>query len=682
MATDVELENLIVRLTGDGSQYQQMLKEAQTSSQKAADGVEAATKRIEAHAQGLQAFAGAAMSALGNLGLALSLKGAFDKYAEYEKAQIGLNAAIVAGGHNAETTVAQYSAFASQITATTLHTKGETFALLKRAEMMGYSGAQAEKLVSQSFALAAVGDREASSMLRAVDAMQRGNYQMAARMLGIRGIKDHTELATRVNAMMMAGMKVEEALYDSSAGKLERLGRSFGGLTREIGGLVAQAILPLVEKLEQGVKWFNSLDATTRSTIATVIALTLAYGPLKWAVTTFLVPLMASVTGLYAQVAAMVSGTAGIGTYIVAIAAAAYGLYRLSQALYNARTDVKALNALFDAQQGQAAGVSTRYKAETDAIVGQATAIENREERRIELQRQLAETNRNIRGREANVSNAQRERDQANSWGSFNWLTGHAELDRVARQLQLARDALKDARDRAAALQAALAGASDVAILQSIEELNKKLREQVETFGMSHNEIEIFKLKKAGATEAQLAETRGLDEYLKLLKEGKQTMERFLDPVDKFLKRQEELGKMLNAGTITLEVYDKAMQDARKHVLEHASAHQKLQGSLFGSADALDKYLEYQDRLNAVDNLIGQRRGAGDQRGNAGVFNPQIGPAGVPGGVVPVIPAAPGGGGDGGANQQRVIDAIMETNRILTVIKDKPTLVLNGDVLL
>ncbi len=64
MAAETELERLVVRLIGDATSYQKMLKDAQASSKRAATEVERAGKRMEAIAKRLNA-AGAAMSRLG-----------------------------------------------------------------------------------------------------------------------------------------------------------------------------------------------------------------------------------------------------------------------------------------------------------------------------------------------------------------------------------------------------------------------------------------------------------------------------------------------------------------------------------------------------------------------------------------------------------------------------------------
>ena len=68
MAAEVELERMVVRLLGDGSDYKKMLDQAQQSSQQAAQQVEAASKRIEGMSNGLQGFASAATSALAAMG--------------------------------------------------------------------------------------------------------------------------------------------------------------------------------------------------------------------------------------------------------------------------------------------------------------------------------------------------------------------------------------------------------------------------------------------------------------------------------------------------------------------------------------------------------------------------------------------------------------------------------------
>src|SRR4051794_38698970 len=115
MSTPVEIEALLVRLTGDGSEYQRMLQEGVKHTEAAAKQVESAAKRIEDFQKGLEGFAGTALKALAIFGVAQTLGQAFEKFENMEKGQISLNAAIKANGHELEETIKDYVKFGKAI---------------------------------------------------------------------------------------------------------------------------------------------------------------------------------------------------------------------------------------------------------------------------------------------------------------------------------------------------------------------------------------------------------------------------------------------------------------------------------------------------------------------------------------------------------------------------------------
>lgn len=279
---ETELERIVVRLVGDGSSYQQMMTTAAQSAHDTAQKVGESANKIEHFRTALTGFAGQALGMLGAFGIASSLQGAFEGFSKFEEGQIRLRNIITATGQNLETTMAGFNRFTKTITETTNVTKGETLALLQRATAMGLNAAQAEKVTRNAIALAGITGRDEAGMIRIAAAIERGNYQMARRVLGLQGVKDETELVRIVNNMMTAGMQTQIEFAETAAGRLERLGRSLKFVGVEIGGIVANAIMPFVKGVQYLIDQFKALDPFTKQATTAIVGFAIgmrAIGP-------------------------------------------------------------------------------------------------------------------------------------------------------------------------------------------------------------------------------------------------------------------------------------------------------------------------------------------------------------------------------------------------------------------
>ncbi len=277
MAGETELERIVVRLIGDGSSFNMMMQKAVGVTQKATTQMITALNRVEG-------FANTLLGAFGTLGVASSLRGAFDQFAKLERGQIRLNAIIETNGGDVAALTAQYRGVAEAISAVTLNTKGEIMALFQQAEAQQFSGEAAENVVRNSVALAGATGQSAESMLRVAAMIQRGHPEFAKRVLGLRGVADGTALVDAINRRMAGGMAVAQAEFNSASGRMERLGRSLKSVGVEVGGLIAGAILPLVDFVQKLTEQFKLLDQQTKNTVYKIFGITLAFlslGPVK-----------------------------------------------------------------------------------------------------------------------------------------------------------------------------------------------------------------------------------------------------------------------------------------------------------------------------------------------------------------------------------------------------------------
>src|SRR3954464_8146281 len=100
-----ELAALVVRLLGDSTSFVKSMGDAQVSVDAVTAHVAEGAKRIEAIGASLQSFARSSLSILGMFGLATSLTGAFNKFADFEKTMVRLTAAVEANGHSVVSTM-------------------------------------------------------------------------------------------------------------------------------------------------------------------------------------------------------------------------------------------------------------------------------------------------------------------------------------------------------------------------------------------------------------------------------------------------------------------------------------------------------------------------------------------------------------------------------------------------
>lgn len=300
---ETELERLVVRLVGDGSEYQRMLNQAATSTTAAAAKVQQAASKIEGFQNSLKGFAGQALSLLGVFGLTSSLRGAFDQFSQLERGQIRLRAAVESSGQAVGPTIERYTAMADAISRTTLATKGQILQMFTQVETMGMHGEQAERVVRNSLALAGADTENAQIMLSVAAGIERGNYQLAKRLPGLRGVRDETELVRLVNARMASGMRQAEAVANTTSGRIERLGRALKGLGTDLGGIISEAITPFVEALTKAVDAFKALDPMTKKAIALVAGLAIGFMALGPAVAT----VGAFISSVFTPVAGVVS---------------------------------------------------------------------------------------------------------------------------------------------------------------------------------------------------------------------------------------------------------------------------------------------------------------------------------------------------------------------------------------
>jgi len=278
--SETEVESLVVRLTGDGSDYAQMLKDARVQTLEAAAQVQVAAGRIEQFSGSLKGFASGALSALGAFGAGNWLRDALGNFQEAETIGLHLNAVLESNGREVAVLTAQYNDFASSLERITTEEDDHVLSLLATAETYRITGRAAEQAVSDAIGLATITKGNAESLIRLTAAIARGDIEtamMMARMVPqLRNIKDESEFVAEAQKLVAAGMKAAAAETESSAGAMKMLKRDYGNMLEDVGKIVADTLKPVINGVRETIAWFRQLPDSVKTGITVVAMLAVA----------------------------------------------------------------------------------------------------------------------------------------------------------------------------------------------------------------------------------------------------------------------------------------------------------------------------------------------------------------------------------------------------------------------
>lgn len=161
------------------------------------------------------------------------------------------------------------------------------------------------------------------------------------------------------------------------------------------------------------------------------------------------------------------------------------------------------------------------------------------------------------------------------------------------------------------------AQARDAQKLQAdIDSLTDSFIKQSETVGMTANQIKLWELAQRGATDQQLLMASVLADandaaakQAKLMDQGKQLTEKYLDPQGKFIAEMAKLNELLNAGAINQAVYTQALDEAKQEMID---AQSKANINLTFTAGPLDPIRkgtkEFYDLLENRDRILSEQK--------------------------------------------------------------------------
>jgi hypothetical protein len=312
MADEAELERLVVRLLGDGSDYRQMAQEAQQQTAELDRHLEESAEHSKHLAEGIKHFAETTVEALEAIGAEELLRGAFEGAAERQKAIIGLTATLESNGHATKELIADYAAFNEELTKLTPLTDEQVNSMLKQAEAFGLSGAKAKDAVLGAIGLAAATNQSAESMLRLMVAYQQGNTFMLRHILHLHNVKDDSEVVARAQQAIAAGLREVQQTTATTNGTIAQARKEWGEFKADLGEVVEEAIAPVVEWLRMAAEALREMSPASKEAVVAALAIVaglLALGPALAVAKLALAPLWAMLSlvtsTLFVQVPAL-----------------------------------------------------------------------------------------------------------------------------------------------------------------------------------------------------------------------------------------------------------------------------------------------------------------------------------------------------------------------------------------
>jgi hypothetical protein len=176
-----------------------------------------------------------------------------------------------------------------------------------------------------------------------------------------------------------------------------------------------------------------------------------------------------------------------------------------------------------------------------------------------------------------------------------------------------AAEGLKTSAPPAAAPAKAIASASEAAA-PKVADLEKKLREQIATFGKSSEVADVFKLKLAGATDAQLKTALALAKTHDAMEKSKKIQDEIRTPVQQYAKDIKEIAELSKAGTLTQVQADSAALKAKQDLIGASEKQLSLAGALeAGSKEARSAVLQHAKGAQLVAGVPDATRKAAEQ---------------------------------------------------------------------
>lgn len=648
---ETELESLLVRLLGDSTQYQEMLREAEAQTVASARQVESAASQVQSYGSSLQSFATSVVGVIGSLVGGLSLLGGVIKgiglAAEAEKTEIAFSTMLKSADAGKQM-VKDLQDFAA---ATPLNTED----IQRAAKTLLQFGVAGEDILGTMRQLGdvtggdatrfnqmalAFGQMAASGRLMGQDLLQMINagfnpLQEIARTTG----KDMGFLKAEMEKGRISLTMVKEAFKSATseggqfAGLMEKQSKSLSGLfstmqddisatLRTLGKDISEALdlRGIMQSVSSGAQMMTEtvkalspeikLLVGTFGTLGIVLGTTwIAWSTLTTAIGIATAVYTATTTAVMSLVAALGSLTVvgslwavvALGTVVAltaAIVGVTYAANALGKQIFGTAEAERELNKEINETIALRTRLVQRQAAETERIVAQSQGPLTTDAKHQFLTSEIEKAQKEVAGYQARVKGSEQAVAELNT--IWNRWTGNKLLEVANVELGEQERLLGGAKDRVTQLQAEMKKLDPTEVFKKMTgeaaKLEEKLTTQIATFGMSAEQAAIYKLQLEGATQAQLENARGLAQMVEWQKEEKKAKDEAAKATAHLAKDGQNFQESLE---LSIATFGMSSEEAKLYKLEM----QGLDSAIVGHIQGL---IEQQEALKANKKIMEQ----------------------------------------------------------------------------
>lgn len=208
---------------------------------------------------------------------ALSVKA----FAEQEKSEASLRAALEASGQEVERNMVHLRQMASEIQKVTVVGDEMSLALMQQGISMGLQADKMDEATRGAIGLSKAFNLDLKMAMRASTAALQGQTEMLTRYIPeLKNIEDPAERVALVQQKMAEGFQIAEAEAQTTTGKMQQLKNAFGDLQETIGEILAEYLTPVVEWLGKMIERIQTLDPAIIRWGITIAGLAATLGPL------------------------------------------------------------------------------------------------------------------------------------------------------------------------------------------------------------------------------------------------------------------------------------------------------------------------------------------------------------------------------------------------------------------
>ena len=182
-------------------------------------------------------------------------------FAEQEKAELKLRAALEANGREVDKLFQEYKDFASQLQAVTIVGDEATLAMLQMAENMGLTGENAKRAAQNAIGLSSAFGISAQSAMRYTAMLEQGDTTMLNRYIPtLRAVEDKTERVALAQDILSKAFETSRAEARTLSGQIQQIRNNFGDFQEVVGGIIAEALEPFTRRIKFMVMQLKSMN--------------------------------------------------------------------------------------------------------------------------------------------------------------------------------------------------------------------------------------------------------------------------------------------------------------------------------------------------------------------------------------------------------------------------------------